>query len=155
SLSTKYALQRQATRASILIFIVLAIVSITGFSIRILLENYAPDVTASTPPTQFDFVIIIMTVSLSFTIFSVVYSLAAGRYSQVDYESFRFSFTRIFDALPTMVNSAERDKAYQDFSKDIKEAIDSINKALPYETGSYREFVVSYLSSPLEQLKKF
>jgi len=96
SLSTKYALLRQSRVSSSIVFIGLAISSFAGFYGRIYLENSTHGTTTSlAPPPPPDVMIVAATVSFSLSIFTVVYSLAAGRFSQVDYAAFQLWFLKV------------------------------------------------------------
>jgi hypothetical protein len=158
SLADKYALRNQANIASILIFFSFAFLSFLGFWLRVYMEYVIPkeDVILgivqsptkpSLPPLYLPTAV---TVSFTVSIFGVVFTLASGSYSKVDYSPFKSWMDKVIKTI-----DAGKKVNIETLKQDINNAIEAITKTLPYERKNYRQFVQRSLLTPLKTLEKF
>lgn len=155
-----YALKKQATLASLIIFSMLMIFSFFGFWYRIDLGYQITQNTSQENPPP-SCIPVLLTISLTSSLFSVVYGLAVGKFSEVDYSGFQMhiddffesvlSLSRIADTKPGLGVSQNDVKKLQ---KNLDEAIKDLEENTPKETRLYAKFIKEALLNPLEILKK-
>lgn len=166
SLVSKYALQAQSHVAAFLIFGAFAAFSFVGFYARMYVENYTSErsiAAASNTPFVYSpplLLLVAVTVATTLSIFSSVYTLAAGRYSKTDYASFQLWFRRIFVQFAKMEmrfksrnGIPEKDLAL--LLEYVENAIDTLEKTLPYEAEAYQTFIERSLLFHLNRIQIF